>query len=377
MADNRSRSSNDKQRRSTSGGKPRGGKPRGGKSRPGKSQAGESQPGASKSGRSDGSGSPGRKSQGARAGGASRGDRSQGARPTGGSSKGGRSRRDADERKPQERRRSDGSRGSSGRGDRGRKPSPAPRPEPSPPEPQYEWVDEGPVGGTRDASSNGGKPRSRRNQNRGGGAPVVRVPSFTAAVGQQRGKRLEGRFEDAARAFAAERFTEARSILKPIEAEAPAVPEVQELYGLTLYRLGRWKDAAAHLREFVGLTGGSVEQHPVLADCERALGHHDTVDRLWVELREVSPSAELVTEGRIVTAGSLADRGELSAAIALLSKGFRFPRKPREHHLRRAYVLADLYERSGDLPQARQLFDRVAQVSPGFVDVEDRIAALG
>jgi tetratricopeptide (TPR) repeat protein len=280
-------------------------------------------------------------------------------------------------RNPQERRRSDGGRDSSGRKDRGRPPSSAPRPDPSPPEPQYEWIDEGPVGGSRSASSNGGEAKTKRNRSRGTGALAVSVPSFTAAVGQQRGRRLEGRFEDAARAFAAERFTEARSILKPIEAEAPAIPEVQELYGLTLYRLGRWTDAATHLREFVNLTGGSVEQHPVLADCERALGHHDTVDRLWAELREVSPSAELVTEGRIVAAGSLADRGELSSAIALLSKGFRFPRKPREHHLRRTYALADLYERSGDLPQARQLFDRVARVSPGFVDVEDRIEALG
>jgi tetratricopeptide (TPR) repeat protein len=238
-------------------------------------------------------------------------------------------------------------------------------------------VDEGPVGAGGKGSSDGGKSQPKRKRTRGSGSLSVSVPSFTAAVGQQRGKRLEGRFEDAARAFAAERFTEARSTLKPIEAEAPAVPEVQELYGLTLYRLGRWKEAATHLRDFVNLTGGSVEQHPVLADCERALGHHDTVDRLWLELREVSPSAELVTEGRIVTAGSLADRGELSAAIAMLSKGFRFPRKPQEHHLRRAYVLADLYERSGDLPQARELFNRVEQVSPGFVDVEDRIAALG
>jgi tetratricopeptide (TPR) repeat protein len=101
------------------------------------------------------------------------------------------------------------------------------------------------------------------------------------------------------------------------------------------------------------------------------------VDELWDELRRASPSAELVTEGRIVAAGSLADRGDLPGAITLLAKGFRFPRQPADHHLRRAYALADLYERSGDLPQARQLFGRLAAAEPDFVDVEERLEALG
>ncbi|MCP4437179.1 MAG: type I 3-dehydroquinate dehydratase [Actinomycetia bacterium] len=196
-------------------------------------------------------------------------------------------------------------------------------------------------------------------------------------VGRQRAERLEKRFEEAARAFSLDRFPEARATLRPIVEEVPAVPEVQELYGLSLYRLGRWKDAAKHLEEFVSLTNGSVEQHPVLADCQRALGRHKRVDELWTELREVSPSADLVTEGRIVTAGSLADRGELSKAIALLAKGFKFPKKPAEFHLRRAYALADLYERSGDLPQARQLFGRLARAQPDFVDVAERLDSLG
>ena len=36
------------------------------------------------------------------------------------------------------------------------------------------------------------------------------------------------------------------------------------------------------------------------------------VEELWDELRQASPSAELVMEGRIVMAGSLADRGRSS-----------------------------------------------------------------
>ena len=81
----------------------------------------------------------------------------------------------------------------------------------------------------------------------------------------------------------------------------------RELYGLTLYRQGKWRAAAKQLEAFRLLTG-STEQHPVLADCYRALGQDAKVDELWDELRAASPSAELVVEGRIVVAGMLADR---------------------------------------------------------------------
>ena len=46
------------------------------------------------------------------------------------------------------------------------------------------------------------------------------------------------------------------------------------------------------------------------------------------------------------------------------------------HHLRMSYALADLYERAGDLPKARDLFGRVAATDPDFVDIQARLRAL-
>lgn len=188
---------------------------------------------------------------------------------------------------------------------------------------------------------------------------------------------MSGRISAAADAYAGERYEEARRILSPIVREVPDYIESRELFGLTLYRLGRWKQAVTQLEAFVRLSGHSTEQHPVLADCYRALGKYAEVDRLWRELREASPSPELVNEGRIVAAGALADQGRLNDAIRLLSSGFRFPRKPREYHLRRAYALADLYERSGDVLQARNLFGRVAHFDDGSLDADERLHMLG
>lgn len=231
------------------------------------------------------------------------------------------------------------------------------------------WIDEGP--------SSARSPRKRGATNEPRAERVkVSAPKLVELVGPKRAERLEGRLGEAATAFAGERYGEARQILAPIVREAPDLAEGRELYGLTLYRLGRWKEAARELSAFVELSGGSTEQHPVLADCRRALGQYGEVDRLWEELREASPSAAVVAEGRIVAAGSLADRGDLAGAVRLLAKGFRFPRQPQEHHLRRAYALGDLYERAGDVPQARSMFLRLAQADPFYLDSAERAASL-
>ena len=156
---------------------------------------------------------------------------------------------------------------------------------------------------------------------------------------------------------------------------APEVGAVRELYGLTLYRLGRWREAARELKAFHDLTG-SFDQHPVIADCERALGRDKAVLALWDALRHEGVEREVLVEGRLVVAGMMADRGDLEGAIGLLGPGGKSLRHPDACHIRQWYALADLYERAGDLPRARELFSRVASFSPELFDTEDRLAAL-
>jgi predicted Zn-dependent protease len=244
-----------------------------------------------------------------------------------------------------------------------------------------QWIDEGASdlrrtagGAVRRARS----PRTRPEKDRRGDTPVdVAVdPGLAKSLGPARSARVAQRLGEAARAFERQRYTDAIRILKPLAAQAPTAPSIRELHGLTLYRLGRWKLAIKELEAFRSATG-SVEQHPVLADCYRAVGRHKKVQELWEELREASPSAELVAEGRIVIAGSLADRGELQAAISVLEAAPKPGRRAKPHHLRVAYALADLYERAGEVPRARELFERVAARDPDFADVDARLRALG
>jgi tetratricopeptide (TPR) repeat protein len=156
----------------------------------------------------------------------------------------------------------------------------------------------------------------------------------------------------------------------------PDASAVRELLGLSQYRLGQYAAATKELEAFADLTG-SVEQHPVLMDCARALGQHRRVEELWEELAAASPSGALVTEGRIVLAGSRADQGRLTEAIATLDRRGGTPGRVQEHHVRVWYALADLYERAGEIPKARELFLRVRRHDASFADVAERLAALG
>lgn len=212
-------------------------------------------------------------------------------------------------------------------------------------------------------------------------APVAKVgdeavKELASEVGEKRAERQHDRLAQAVRAYERDRYGEALKILRELAERAPGAAAVRELHGLTLYRMGRWSDAAKELEAFRAMSN-SHDQHPVLADCYRALKRWKKVDEVWAELREASPSADLVTEGRIVVAGSLADQGRIKEAVALLEKtSGRAARAPKLHHLRQWYALADLYERSGETPKARTLFRRIADVDRDFVDVLDRLRTL-
>ena len=173
-----------------------------------------------------------------------------------------------------------------------------------------------------------------------------------------------------------ERFDDARRIAQSLLKELPEVAGVREVLGLACYRGGRWKQAAAEL-ELAQSLHPSVELLPVLADTYRALRRWDDVERIWREVREASPSQEILAEARIVAAGAQADRGDLSGALRTMNSSTQQPKRIRDHHLRQWYVLADLHDRAGDTIEATRWFERIAAHDRQFVDVVDRLRALG
>lgn len=191
----------------------------------------------------------------------------------------------------------------------------------------------------------------------------------------ERAARLSHRGKVAAAAFEEERYGDARSILSPIVREVPTWIAGHELLGMTLYRLGHYRSAAKELEIAVQATS-KFDLYPMLADCYRAQKNWMRTDELWSDLREASPDPEVMNEGRLVAAGALMDRGRTSDAIRLLERGWKTPKRPKEYQLRRAYALADAYERAGFVPRARTLFLWIQSVVSDYADVSDRIRSL-
>lgn len=194
-------------------------------------------------------------------------------------------------------------------------------------------------------------------------------------LGGSRASKQYDQLMKAADAYFRDHERDALRILRPLRDALPESPSVRELLGLTQYRLGHYPAATKELEAFANLTG-SVEQHPVLMDSYRAQRRWQKVDERWRELTAASPGADLVTEGRIVAAGALADRGRIDEAIRLLTRADKRVMKPKPHHLRLWYALGDLEERAGNVPRARSLFERVRRDDPQFADVAERLAAL-
>lgn len=202
---------------------------------------------------------------------------------------------------------------------------------------------------------------------------------LTDAAGGAQGAKLAERLEAAARSYARDRYADALRITKSLVAQVPRSASAQELHGLACYRLGRYGQAVRHLEAARELAGGDPSQLPVLMDCHRAQGHHRRVRELWKELRDASPDAEVLAEGRLVLAAEMADEGDIDGATGLLVEAGvgRNLRHPAPRHVRGWYVLGDLAERAGDLARARELFARVAAADPELADAPARLAALG
>jgi tetratricopeptide (TPR) repeat protein len=242
-----------------------------------------------------------------------------------------------------------------------------------------EWIDEGSL--RAEATGAAGRARSAPTRRRPS-SEARRVAAQTSAEiravipDERRANHLIERLAQAQDALERERFDDARRLASPLLREAPGVAAVHEVVGLAAYRSGRWKQAVAEL-EAAQLLRPAVELLPVLADAYRALRRWTDVDRIWSEVRAISPAPDILAEARIVAAGAEADRGDLQAALRTMARAKQVPRWVRDHHLRQWYVLGDLYDRAGDPLEATHWFDLVASHDPEFVDVGERLRSLG
>ena len=63
----------------------------------------------------------------------------------------------------------------------------------------------------------------------------------------------------------------------------------------------------------------------MLADVYRAQRRYDDVERIWAEVRELSPAQDVLAEARIVAAGAQADQGDLAGALRTMGRSADVP----------------------------------------------------
>ena len=248
------------------------------------------------------------------------------------------------------------------------------------PPPQWdreEWIDEGSL---RDEAEAAARRAGESDSPRGRRISQELAPEVAAALADlapaARLARYQERLTTAADALDRGRFDDARRMVQPVLRDLPDLAFAHEIAGLALYRMGQWRKAAAEL-EMARQLSGTFLHHAVLADCYRALRRYTEVADLWREMREASPEPALMAEGRIVAAGALADQGDLPGALKVMERAADSTKKPREYHLKQWYVLADLYDRSGEVIKARRYFQMVVDVDATFSDAAERLRGLG
>jgi tetratricopeptide (TPR) repeat protein len=150
---------------------------------------------------------------------------------------------------------------------------------------------------------------------------------------------------------------------------------VRELYGVALYRAGRYRDALRELQAYRRMTG-RLDQNHLIADSYRGLGMPDKAVPVAVEAVRSRMREEPRAEAAIVGASALADLGRYDEALGLL-RGFPGRRDEADPwELRVWYVAGDVLVRAGRVSEAADEFRKVIRYDAGAFDAAERLAAL-
>ena len=223
-----------------------------------------------------------------------------------------------------------------------------------------EWIDEGELrdeaGGRSGAAAVGGgragtaePPRARRAaqdlEAPGPAAgPTAADDEVRRAVAPNRMAPFERQMQDAGDAFRLGRYEDARRFLRPLAERAPKASSVTRAvrpHPLPARPLGPGRPGLEAFRTQTGAT----EQHPVLADCYRAL------EALRRGRGAIGGATRRQPGGRGGRRGTHRGRRAPSPTRAASRRPSTCCRRQQAdkqaqlHHLRIAYALADLYER--------------------------------
>lgn len=204
-------------------------------------------------------------------------------------------------------------------------------------------------------------------------SPVYR--DLKAASGTQL-DHVATAFVDAGTALEDGDTPQAVALLREAKQRASRSAVIREALGIALYLDGNYREAGRELAAYRRISGRQDQNH-LLADCARANGNLDRAEDLVEEMARAKVPADRVVEGLLVLAGARSERGDHDAAMAVLHRVDLEPRSVEPYHLRLWHLAADIAERQGDDASATGYLQAIATVDPEFMDVAERLDALG
>jgi tetratricopeptide (TPR) repeat protein len=163
---------------------------------------------------------------------------------------------------------------------------------------------------------------------------------------------------------------------KAAKAQASRVGSVREAVGVTAYRAGDFAAALTELKAARRITG-QPDHLPLLADCERALGHPDRALAYAADPDKARLDRASQVELAIVVSGARRDLGQGGAAVLAL-QGAELDSDAVEAWTPRLwYAYAEALLAAGRTEEAVSWFTAVATIDElGETDAEERLLAL-
>ncbi len=223
-----------------------------------------------------------------------------------------------------------------------------------------------------------GRPRRRPRRDPELDPEVLAEIHVATADTRRAPTRLAERLTSASAALDRERFDDARRMVAPVIRELPQLAAGHELNGLATYRHRALAGGGG-----VARAGAPAAPRPgAAARAGRLLPGAQALDRRSMPrgARSVrlSPSHEVMAEGRIVVAGALRrSRRSASRRSLLMQPAQKPPKRSASTTCGSGTCSADLLDRAGDTVGATRWFRRCSPTTPTSPTSRDRLRALG
>ncbi len=159
-------------------------------------------------------------------------------------------------------------------------------------------------------------------------------------------------------------------------ARASRLAVVREATGEAAYAAGHYSEALAELRAAKRMNG-ATDYLPIMADCQRALGHPEQALKLAKSPAVANFSSAAKAEMTLVEAGARRDMGQLDAALRTLELAPLQSKSREPWVVRLRYAYADTLESAGRETEALAWFHRTHAVdSQDLTDAADRAEIL-